>query len=144
MSLERRHTLLERAQEDDFVVIEDDYESELSHQGSPQPALKSMDRSGRVVFISSSVAVNGSAGPVLHDEDSPNTLDLARYRYARAKVEAEGVCRKAADDGLPIVVVCPCEVYGPNDTGLVTAQPRQATPRRPAPIAVHDDADVPG
>lgn len=53
MSLERRHTLLERAQADDFVMIEDDYESELSHQGSPQPALKSMDRSGRVVFISS-------------------------------------------------------------------------------------------
>ncbi len=53
MSLERRHTLLERAEADDFVMIEDDYESELSHQGSPQPALKSMDRSGRVVFISS-------------------------------------------------------------------------------------------
>jgi GntR family transcriptional regulator/MocR family aminotransferase len=53
MSLERRHALLERAQEDDFVMIEDDYESELSHQGSPQPALKSMDRNGRVVFISS-------------------------------------------------------------------------------------------
>ena len=53
MSLERRHALLERAQADDFVMIEDDYESELSHQGSPQPALKSMDRSGRVVFISS-------------------------------------------------------------------------------------------
>jgi dihydroflavonol-4-reductase len=65
--------------------------------------------------------VNGSAGPVLHDEQSPNTLDLARYRYARAKVEAEGLCRAAARDGLRVVVVCPCEVYGPNDTGLVTA-----------------------
>jgi dihydroflavonol-4-reductase len=75
----------------------------------------------RVVFVSSSVAVNGSAGPVLHDEESPNTLDLARYRYARAKVEAEGLCRRAAEAGLPVVVVCPCEVYGPNDTRLVTA-----------------------
>ena len=53
MSLERRHALLERAQADDFVVIEDDYESELTHQGSPQPALKSLDRNGRVVFLSS-------------------------------------------------------------------------------------------
>ncbi len=53
MSMERRQALLERAAAADFVVIEDDYESELSHQGSPQPALKSLDRSGRVVFISS-------------------------------------------------------------------------------------------
>jgi GntR family transcriptional regulator/MocR family aminotransferase len=44
---------LERAQADDFVMIEDDYESELAHQGSPQPALKSLDRNDRVIFISS-------------------------------------------------------------------------------------------
>ena len=53
MSLERRHALLERAAEKDFLLIEDDYESELTHAGSPQPALKSLDRHGRVIFISS-------------------------------------------------------------------------------------------
>jgi GntR family transcriptional regulator/MocR family aminotransferase len=53
MSLERRNGLLDLAQQHDFVVIEDDYESELTHQGSPQPALKSLDRHGRVIFISS-------------------------------------------------------------------------------------------
>lgn len=53
MSLERRHALLERAAEKDVVLIEDDYESELTHQGSPLPALKSLDRHGRVVFVSS-------------------------------------------------------------------------------------------
>ena len=53
MSLERRQALLERAAAADVVVIEDDYESELAHQGSPQPALKSLDRNDRVVFISS-------------------------------------------------------------------------------------------
>ncbi len=53
MSLERRHALLERAAASDVVVIEDDYESELAHQGSPQPALKSLDRNDRVIFISS-------------------------------------------------------------------------------------------
>jgi GntR family transcriptional regulator/MocR family aminotransferase len=53
MSLERRHALLERAAASDFIVIEDDYESELAHAGSPQPALKSLDRNGRVIFISS-------------------------------------------------------------------------------------------
>jgi GntR family transcriptional regulator/MocR family aminotransferase len=53
MSLERRHALLERAVENDFLLIEDDYESELTHHGTPQPALKSLDRHGRVIFISS-------------------------------------------------------------------------------------------
>jgi len=53
MSLERRHALLERAAASDFIVIEDDYESELAHQGSPQPALKSLDRNDRVIFVSS-------------------------------------------------------------------------------------------
>jgi GntR family transcriptional regulator/MocR family aminotransferase len=53
MSLERRQALLERAAASDIVLIEDDYESELAHQGSPQPALKSLDRNDRVVFISS-------------------------------------------------------------------------------------------
>ncbi|MBL8709171.1 MAG: PLP-dependent aminotransferase family protein [Rhodospirillaceae bacterium] len=53
MSLERRHALLERAEARDFVLIEDDYESELTHHGSPQPALKSLDRHGRVIFVSS-------------------------------------------------------------------------------------------
>ena len=33
MSLERRHALLERAASSDVVMIEDDYESELAHQG---------------------------------------------------------------------------------------------------------------
>jgi GntR family transcriptional regulator/MocR family aminotransferase len=53
MALERRHALLDRAAASDVVLIEDDYESELAHQGSPQPALKSLDRNNRVIFISS-------------------------------------------------------------------------------------------
>jgi GntR family transcriptional regulator / MocR family aminotransferase len=53
MSLERRQALLDRAAAKDVVLIEDDYESELTHQGSPQPALKSLDRSERVIFVSS-------------------------------------------------------------------------------------------
>src|SRR5207247_508392 len=38
-----------------------------------------------------------------------------------AKVDAEDLCWRAADGGLPVIVVNPCEVYGPNDTKLVTA-----------------------
>jgi len=62
LSLERRHWLLSKAEVEDFVVIEDDYEAENLHSGAPMPALKSLDRSGRVVYVGS---VSKSLSPVL-------------------------------------------------------------------------------
>ncbi|HUF57727.1 MAG TPA: PLP-dependent aminotransferase family protein [Thermohalobaculum sp.] len=53
MTLERRKALLEAAAEHDFVVVEDDYEFETNYGGSPLPALKSLDRQGRVIHIGS-------------------------------------------------------------------------------------------
>ncbi|MEO8525435.1 MAG: PLP-dependent aminotransferase family protein, partial [Caldimonas sp.] len=53
LSLERRQRLLRRAELHDFVLIEDDYEAENLYAGAPMPALKSLDKSGRVVYIGS-------------------------------------------------------------------------------------------
>ena len=53
MPLERREALLKMADEADFVVIEDDYESENRFDGEPIPALKSLDRSNRVIYVGS-------------------------------------------------------------------------------------------
>jgi GntR family transcriptional regulator/MocR family aminotransferase len=53
LSLHRRRALLQRAAAADFVIIEDDYESEINHIGTPSPALKSLDHGGRVVFVAS-------------------------------------------------------------------------------------------
>ena len=53
MPLERRNELLARSVDSDFVIIEDDYESEFNYVGQPTPALKSLDHSGRVVYIGS-------------------------------------------------------------------------------------------
>ncbi len=53
MPLERRRALLERAAADDFLVIEDDYEFEMSFVNPPSPALKSLDKDGRVIHIGS-------------------------------------------------------------------------------------------
>jgi GntR family transcriptional regulator / MocR family aminotransferase len=53
MTLERRMALLDRARRADFIVIEDDYDSEINHIGSPTAALKSIDASGRVIFLAS-------------------------------------------------------------------------------------------
>ncbi|WP_341648926.1 PLP-dependent aminotransferase family protein [Thauera humireducens] len=53
MPLERREALLRMADEADFILIEDDYESENRTEGEAIPALKSLDRSGRVIYIGS-------------------------------------------------------------------------------------------
>ena len=53
MPLERREALLACANRADFVIIEDDYESETNYVDDPTPALKSMDSAGRVVYIGS-------------------------------------------------------------------------------------------
>jgi GntR family transcriptional regulator/MocR family aminotransferase len=53
MPLARRQELLSRAARDDFVIIEDDHESELNFSGQPTPALKSLDTQGRVVYLGS-------------------------------------------------------------------------------------------
>jgi GntR family transcriptional regulator / MocR family aminotransferase len=53
MSGARRVALLERANRDDFLIIEDDYELESNFVSSPSPALKSLDRDGRVIYVGS-------------------------------------------------------------------------------------------
>ena len=53
MPAARRYRLLEWAEQNGSVVIEDDYDSELRYFGSPVPALKSIDGAGRVVYLGS-------------------------------------------------------------------------------------------
>lgn len=53
MPLERRRALLECAQRHDFVIVEDDYESENTFSGTPHPALKSLDTADRVIYVGS-------------------------------------------------------------------------------------------
>ena len=49
----RRERLLDRAEADDFMVIEDDYEAETNFATEPTPALKASDRAGRVIYVGS-------------------------------------------------------------------------------------------
>ncbi len=53
MSVQRRHELLEWANENDSLIVEDDYEYETNFRQEPTPALKSLDRNGRVLYIGS-------------------------------------------------------------------------------------------
>ena len=53
MTEARRLALLDKAREQDFVIIEDDYEFETNYVCAPLPALKSLDRDGRVIYVGS-------------------------------------------------------------------------------------------
>ncbi len=53
MPLDRRRALLDKAVEEDFLIVEDDYDPEASYVTEPTPALKSLDRHDRVIYIGS-------------------------------------------------------------------------------------------
>src|SRR5262245_3149687 len=76
----------------------------------------------RVVFVSSVTAVGATPQPQPLDESAPYNLEGERgLTYAQYKHQAEELCRAAVTRGQDVVVVNPAEVYGPNDTGFVTA-----------------------
>lgn len=53
MPISRRMELLNWARERDGYLIEDDYDSEFRYQGRPIPALQSVDREDRVIYLGS-------------------------------------------------------------------------------------------
>ncbi|MEM5521204.1 PLP-dependent aminotransferase family protein [Sulfitobacter sp. AS59] len=53
MPMARRRALLERASALDALIVEDDYEFEMSFLKSPSPSLKSLDQDGRVIYVGS-------------------------------------------------------------------------------------------
>ncbi|WP_299620428.1 PLP-dependent aminotransferase family protein [uncultured Tateyamaria sp.] len=53
MPMGRRQQLLDRARDLDALIVEDDYEFEMSFLEPPSPALKSIDTDGRVIYVGS-------------------------------------------------------------------------------------------
>ena len=51
MSLARRFSLLEAAEQAGAWIVEDDYDSEFYFGGQPLPTLKSVDAGGRVIYV---------------------------------------------------------------------------------------------
>jgi dihydroflavonol-4-reductase len=77
----------------------------------------------RVVFVSSVTAIGATAGPAIQTEDSPFDLPVEPFVYAHAKRDAEALCKTAfEDDGLPVITINPCEVWGPQDDDFITAE----------------------
>ena len=77
---------------------------------------------GRVVQVSSIAAIGATRRPRIQDETKVFDLKgYERFRYAHYKHRAEQLCQQAVARGLDVVIVNPAEVYGPDDTDLVTA-----------------------
>ncbi len=53
MAMEQRKKLLNRARKHDFIILEDDYESEINYATKPSPAIKALDQNGRVIYMGS-------------------------------------------------------------------------------------------
>ncbi len=53
MPFQRRKDLLASASKNNTLIIEDDYELETNYRGKHIPALKSLDRDGRVIYVGS-------------------------------------------------------------------------------------------
>jgi len=53
MSVARRYALLDWAFQNDSIIIEDDYNSELRYYGRPVPSLQGLDDKGQVVYLGS-------------------------------------------------------------------------------------------
>lgn len=53
LPLERRQQLMQWAAQSGVYIVEDDYDSEFTYRGAPAPALKSVDISDRVIYVSS-------------------------------------------------------------------------------------------
>ncbi|MDC8786749.1 MocR-like pyridoxine biosynthesis transcription factor PdxR [Roseateles koreensis] len=81
----RRMALLEKAREQDFLVIEDDYDTEHNALGGNHPALKSFDHSGRVIYLGSltkNLLPGVRLGYIVADEELIHELRaLRRYMY---------------------------------------------------------------
>jgi dihydroflavonol-4-reductase len=74
----------------------------------------------KVVYVSSSTAINGTVTPIMQNENALFTLEKQRFSYAWAKNQVEKICLERVNKGQKITIVNPAEVYGPQDDQQVT------------------------
>ncbi|REG86652.1 PLP-dependent aminotransferase family protein [Marinomonas pollencensis] len=95
MPMERRIELLEQASKDNFVIIEDDYESEVNFHERPLPSLKSMDDKGRVIYagsLSKSLSPGLRLGYLVADVELIKELrELRRLQYRHPPANNQAV-----------------------------------------------------
>jgi len=71
----------------------------------------------RIVYMSTNFALGGT-GKKVADETLKHSDNFSCH-YERTKYEAHKVAKKYIKDGLPLVIVLPCAVYGENDPSVL-------------------------
>ncbi len=95
MSDQRRHQLLQQAQQQDAIIIEDDYDSESNFEPHPKAALKALDKNNRVIYVSSFsklLAPGLRLGYIVAPEELIYELRSLRrlmYRHPPSRVQME-------------------------------------------------------
>lgn len=79
MSMERREALLDKAHNQDLLIIEDDFDSESNYLGNPHPALKSIDTTDRVIYMSCLSKVLSPGLRLGFMVAPPEIIEAARY-----------------------------------------------------------------
>lgn len=106
MPLARRLHVLEAAERHDAYVLEDDYDSEFQFQGRPVAALQGLDRSGRVLYVSTfskilqpgiragyAIVPAGLAEPLARMQRNTGQMVASNVQFALAHFLEEGHLR---------------------------------------------------
>ncbi|MDB4837185.1 PLP-dependent aminotransferase family protein [Marinomonas sp.] len=95
LSEPRRQALLNMSVEEDFVIIEDDYDAEINIKKSPLPALKALDKNNRVIYIGSmskSISPGLRIGFMVADEELITEVRALRrlmYRHPPVNIQRQ-------------------------------------------------------
>ena len=92
MPVGKRNKLLDWAADNDSIIIEDDYDSELRYFGKPVPALQSLDKSSRVVYLGSFSSTLFPAVKISYmvlPEPMAAIFSKIKYRYTQTCSKAE-------------------------------------------------------
>jgi nucleoside-diphosphate-sugar epimerase len=100
----------------DLGVVDDAAMTRTNVEGT-RAFLSAVRKAGtpRAVYTSTTVAL----GPSNPQDPEPRDAYAGPYpsQYHRTKAEAHRLARTAQEAGLPLVIVCPANVYGPGDNG---------------------------
>jgi len=84
MPISNRYKLLEWAEKNDGLIIEDDCDSELNYVNRPIPSLQGLDKSGKVVYIGTFSKSLSSSLRISYMVLPEHLLDLYNNHYSKA------------------------------------------------------------